>query len=444
MQALAERLETVPADVAAILRAFFLPKRYGNEFRLASEGAGLPSAAANMSVAYNTADWDQVITAGVLPAADFMVFLFANPLRSFILYTPNPSGQPYAYALQPQNIASGVFTVPRAIEIALFPRFATPTTAFQPHGQILFPGYDEGGRQYLWVQEADGAALGMHVTLGAAATFAGVNWVSFYAWDGKHPRLLQKTKLAIGDTDVWLTAAALPPGGAYVYATVFWVELPTTAAVEIRGSNEVFGHRPVSNIQTLIQQAYGIRVNSCSIRVQNDASPLSRNGNITAVTVSRSIPWCNVASSASALSQLQNYREFTADKGYYGVPLPESDEDVSQFYDDICESAFRTTTAPITSYPLSERRPYKAVSFNIPVQAGRSLTFDVTHTIEFLTNNKLQEQKLSTTSEDSVCAAIVVASTQETDYENTPNWRDALETVADYMDQGIVNGVVKG
>lgn len=436
MQSLAYRLASLPADVAYVLRALFMPKRYGDNFRLASQGAGLPSAAANMSVTYNSADWDQVTAASVLPAADFLVFLFANPLRAFIQYMPNPSGQTYSYTLQSENITAGsAFQLVRYEEIRLFPRFATPTTAFQPHGQILFPGYDEGCRNYMYVQQGDGGANSMVVTLSTPATLLD-NWVRFYIWDGKHPRLIQSTNMAAGDTSVSLLAPGA--GGVYVFASVYWCEpsAGVTASVTITGNGAVYAHRPVSNIGTLIQQAYGIRVNSCSIRVQNDASPLNRNGNTTAVTVSKSIPWTNFATSAAALTQLQNYREFTADKGYYGIPLPDSDEDVSEYYDDICETAFRALTAPITSYPLSERRPYKAVSFNIPVASGRSLTFDVTHTVEFLTNNKLQEQALSNISEDSVCDAIVVASTQETDYENTPNWRDALETVDAYMDKG--------
>lgn len=438
MQSLAERLQTVPSDVADILRAFFLPKRYGNDFRLASEGAGFPSAAANMSVSYNSGDWDSVTVGSLLPPADYMCFLFANPLRAFVQYVPNPSAQTYTYQLMNRTASTTTFSVGRgAQEIPLYARIANCVSTFQPHGPYLFPGLDEADHYYLFVSQADGATVGMSVTLNAACTFVGTTIVKFYAWDGKHARLIQTSFGQIGTQTFWLEAINLPAGGAYIYASISNGEiLITSCTVSIIGNTSTWGHHPVSNVGTLLQQAYGIRVNSAAIRVQNDASPLSRNGNITAVTVSKSIPWTNFATSASALSNLQNYREFTADKGYYGVPLPDSDEDVSEFYDDICESSVRTNTLNFFAFPLSERRPYKAVSFNIPVAAGRSLTFDVTHTVEYLTNNKLQEQKMSTVSQDSVRAAIVIASTQETDFENVANWREALETVAEYMDHG--------
>lgn len=439
MLALRERLQSAPADVAAILRAFFLPKRYANDFRLASEGAGLPSAVANMSVSYNTGDWDTTTAGTLLPAADYMLFLFANPLRAFIQYVPNPSAQVYNYLLAGRD-GQNSFALPLYEETKIYARHANSTSAFQPHGSTMFPGYDDTHNYYLFVAQADGVAgvgtNGMSVTLNVAPTFTAGTRIRFYSWDGKHAQLIQTTDGVIGQSTYWLNANALASGGAYVFASVTNVEAPiTSCSVNIVGNSSCWGHRSISQIASLLDQAYGIRVNACSVRVQNDASPLSRNGNTTAVTVSKSLPWTNFATSASALSTLQNYREFTADKGYYGVPLPDSDDDVSEFFDDICHSSLRAVTfLPQFSYPLTERRPYKAVSFNIPVSAGRSLTFDVTHAIEYLTNNKLQEQKPSTVSQESVCSAIVVASTQETDYENTANWRDALETVSEYMD----------
>jgi hypothetical protein len=442
MQALRERLQSAPKDVADILRALFLPKRYANDFRLASEGAGLPSAVANMSLSYNTGDWDTTTVGTLLPAADYMLFLFANPLRAFIQYVPNPSGQTYTYLLADRD-GQNSFAIPLYEERKIYARHATGQSAFLPHGSAMFPGYDDGAHNYyLWVNQADGddttgaGTVGMSVTLNVAPTFTAGTRIRFYAWDGKHAQLLQTTDGVIGRATYWLNATALPASGAYIFCSVTNLEAPiTSAVVTIIGNSSCWGHRSISQIASLLDQAYGIRVNACSVRVQNDASPLSRNGNTTAVTVSKSLPWTNFATSASALSTLQNYREFTADKGYYGVPLPDSDDDVSEFYDDICHSSLRAVTfLPQFSYPLSERRPYKAVSFNIPVSAGRSLTFDVTHAIEYLTNNKLQEQKPASVSQESVCAAIVIASTQETDYENTANWRDALETVAEYMD----------
>lgn len=433
MQSLIERIRTVQPDVAALLRALFAPKLYGNDLRFASEGAGLPSAAANLSLQYSTLDWDNATSNGLIPASDMMCFLFCNPLRAYVQYQHNPSNATYTYNLV-SRAGSTSFFVPLYQVRELYPRYATPSTAYAPHGPILFPGYDDGGRYYLPVSVSNSSQC-FTVTTNANPVVAGATIVRWYAWDGKHPRLIQETKSAVGNPNFPLADASIPGGFAYIYATIFNSDAAITGAtVTMNGDLGVWAHTPVSNITTLLTQAYGIRVNLASIRVQNDASPLNRNGMIVGVTVAKAIPWQSIATSAASLSQLQNYREFVAEKGYYGIPLPDSDEDISEFYADIAQSSVpNTTSSQMYGYPLNERRPYKAVGLTIPVTTGRSITFDVTHTIEYLTNNKLVEQKPSNVSEASLREAIVVASEQETDYENTANWRDALETVASYV-----------
>ena len=208
----------------------------------------------------------------------------------------------------------------------------------------------------------------------------------------------------------------------------------STCTVRVRGSGQgVWCHRPVSDINTLMANAFGIRVNSATVKVQNNASVMNKNGDIISVTVSKSLPWTNIASGCDTLAGLQNYRERVADNGYFGVLLPDSDEDVSEYYDDIAADAARNGTVSQTSYPLSERRPYKAFGITVPVAAGRSFTFDVTHTIEYITNNKLVGQGTSQFSEDSVKAAIVIASTMETDYENPSHWKDIVSSIGKYL-----------
>lgn len=432
MQALAERINSEPQDVANILRAIFQPKIYGNDFRLASEGAGLPSAAANMSVAYNAADWDGATGARLLPAMDMLLFLFCNPLRAFVMYLPNPSDATYTYQLYDRR-GSATFALPLYNETPLYPRHGLPTTPFQPHGPMLFPGYDEGDNYYVHISQSDGVN-GLQVTFVGTFFFNASTIIRWYAWDGKHPRLIHTEQNVVGQLTYGMNTLVIPSGGLYVFVSIYNQEpFITGATLAVTGSTAVWGHQPVSNVASLITQAYGIRVNSASIRIQNDASPLNRNGMITAVTLSNSIPWTNFATSAAALSQLQNYREFTADKGYFGVPLPDSDSDVSEFYDDIAQDSLRTGSLPQYGYPLSERRPYKAIGLSVPVFNGRSFTFDVTHTLEYLSNNKLITQETSSVSEASVRNAIVIASTQETDFENVANWREALQTVAGYV-----------
>lgn len=431
MDDLRKRLELDQSDVGRILRALFLPKIYGDEFRLASEGAGMKSAAADMSVNYSSGSWDAATADNQIPAQDCMGFLMGNALRAFILFEHNPTGQVFTYVLQNCLGTGSSFALPLYNNTQIVPRYASGTSAYLPHGPILFPGYDEAGNYYEWAD--NGTALGtnsldVNLNVGAAVTTGLVTW---WRWDGKHAVLHDSQNFAVGQQ---LYTSRPPVGGAYMFVKVYNGDSTVTSCtVTINCSQGSWGHHPVSDITTLMTNAFGIRVNSASVKVQNNASALNRNGDFTTVTVSKSLPWCQIASGADNLSNLQNYRDRVADNGYYGVILPDSDEDVSEFYDDICAASGRASTINQFAYPLSERRPYKAIGLTVPVAAGRSFTWDVTHTIEYITNNKLVGQGTSTVSEDSVKAAIVIASTMETDYENPTHWKEIVATIGKYL-----------
>lgn len=431
MDDLRKRLEVDNTDVGKVLRALFLPKIYGDGFRLASEGAGMKSAAANMSVNYSSPGWDAATVDTCIPASDMMAFVFGNPLRAFIMFEHNPTGQNHQYALQNLLGTGTSFTLPLFNNTQIIPRYATPLTAYTPHGDILFPCHDEAGNEYVWVDNGTAAganSLDVTLNVGPAGTAGMVTW---YRLDGKHAVLHDQTQFAAAQA---LYTSRPPVGGAYMFVRVYTGDATVTScSVKTNCNQGSWGHHPVSDINTLMTNAFGIRVNSASCKVQNNASPLNRNGDFACVTVSKSLPWSNIASGQNTLTLLQNYRDRPADNGYYGVILPDSDEDVSEFYDDIAAGSNRGSTINQFSYPASERRPYKAIGITVPIAAGRSFTFDVTHTIEYITNNKLVGQGTSEISEDSVKAAIVIASTMETDYENPTHWKNIVATIGKYI-----------
>jgi hypothetical protein len=453
MDQIADRINaSSPESIASVLRGFFLPKEFGNGFRLASEGAGMKTACANMSLSYDTGDWDQATAPGLLEEDELICCLMGNPLRSYIQYDPNPNATEFSYEVQ--NV-DGTTTWPltqaaavggTAVTTELIPRWAVATSSYQPHGPILFPGFDNGGHYYLWCDSGSNSppdlaadARGLVVTLTTAPVAAVAGYIDWWIWTGKYPARYQRQTITTGRT---VYSAAPPATGAYMFVTIQLREdltpLTQSATLTLACNGPVWGHHCVSDITTLLTSAYGIRVNSASLRVQNDASPLYRDGKIVSVTIPANSSWISIASQGvDFLSTLSEYRERTADRGYYGVLLPDSDADVSEFYDDISASAFADSpTLNQAAFPLVERRPYKIVGIRVVQANGRSLTFDVTHTIEYLTNNKLVAQAVSNHSEQDLTAAIVIASTMETDYDNPVHWRDILSTIATYLPLG--------
>lgn len=446
MTTLSERVNASSGQIRQILQALFLPKEFGNGFRLASEGAGNKSACANMSLSYDSATWESATTDQFLLEGQLMLFLFANPLRSYIQYDHNPGGNIAEYIVQAVDGTTSwpilASTNGERITTELIPRWAVANSAYAPHGPVMFPGYDKCGHYYLFVSTGiatpvpPATAYGLVVSLSVAPVAADAGTIRWYVWSGKGPWLWQSSVITTGVQDY---SCIVLDGGAYMYAVVEYTEnvANQTASLTIREQAWVWQHHCVSDINSLLTQAYGIRVNSAAIRVQNDAAPLSREGSIVSATIGANASWQTVCSGSQYLTNVQVFRERTADRGYYGIVLPDSDDDVSEFYSDISASAFSTApTLTQAAFPLNERRPFKAIALNVPTAAGRSFSFDVTHTIEYLTNNKLVGQNVSDFSEKSLEAAIVIASTMETDYDNPVHWRDILQTIATYLPLG--------
>lgn len=433
MEDLKRRLETDETDVGKIVKAFTLPKLYADDFRLASEGAGMKSACANMSVNYSSDNWDTAVANNQIPSQDCMGFLFGNPLRAFILFMHNPGGVQYRYEFNNPNGGGFAFAFPPFTQFQIVPRFASVavSSVFQPHGPILFPGYDEAGNKYIWCDCGTGGganSLDVDLNVGPAATTGMVTW---WKWDGETAQLHDSQQFVVGQK---LYTSRPPVGGAYMFVRVYTEDVTITSCqVTFVGNEGSWSHHPVSDIQTLMNNAYGIRVNSAGVKVQNNASDMNKNGDITSVTVSKSIPWSQIASGTATLSTLQNYRDRVAETGYYGFLVPDSDEDVSEFFDDISASSFRSSTLSQFSFPLSERRPYKAIGLTVPINAGRSFTWDVTHAVEYTTNNKLVTQGVSPFSEDSVKAAVVIMSVMDSDYENPTHWTDIVAKIGKYV-----------
>lgn len=448
MDDLVRRVEADQSDVGRILKALFLPKQYGNNFRLASEGAGVISATGDLSQIFDVgADWAAATQVGQIASTDMMCFAFANIFRAFIYFVHNNAGANYKYDAH-SNVNDVIWDTGLNVQQQTYFNDAVVDLAIPgyiaPHGNILYPGYDDKGNTYLWV---DGSPLGgatnnMRVTFNLAPiTTAGT--VSWYYWNGKNASLWETKRFS---TTAIYTMTAPPNGGAYMFVVVSnqGESTATTFGVSILGNRGCWSHHPIPEIETLsgndpdFRFAYvnGIRVNACAFKAQNNSQEIAKNGNEISVTVAAGIPWSYIAAGSSGLSNLQNYRERSNAKGYYGVLLPDTDEDISDFFDDITPwylAGADPVDNPVqTSFPLAERRPYKALGITAPGVDGRDFTFDVTHCIEYLTNWPIQSRDNPRTSEESLTAAIVIASTMETDYENPSHWPDIMASIGKY------------
>lgn len=451
MNALQQRLETDESDVSKILKALFLPKLYGDNFRLASEGAGIRSATGNLSQVIDVStDWAAANTTAQIPASDMIAFLFGNTLRSFVYFYHNSTGASYAYLAQDEAGNTSWDIQPHCDIQPQFVR-ANSTNApgnISPHGQILYAGKDFQGNSYLWVDNSPlaGSTANLRVTFTAVPAVNNAISIVWYVWNGKMAVPVYWTRRLASQT-FDCDQTTIPVGGAYMFVKVCTMFAGTpvsvpTFSVSVIGNRGCWAHVAIPSMYEYangddVPRVNAIRVNAAAVKAQNNSTEIDKNGNLISCTVASGIPWTNFATSVSALSNLQNYRERSNAKGYYGMLLPDTDEDISSFFDDVVPYYNAANYDVQTTFPLTERRPYKAVGISAPVAAGRSFLFDVTHAIEYLTNWEIQAIDNPLYSEDSITAAIIVAATMETDYENPSHWQDIVNTIGRYGERVI-------
>lgn len=431
--------------VGSLVRAFTLPKEFGKGFRLASEGAGMPSAAADLPQEIDVGDFSTAVAAKQLPASQTMGFLFANPLRSAVLYHPNTAGALSRYDANPAyGVGANSFELAQRFPVRLNMKGATPavTDTLAAHGDYLPAGFDESGLPYLWVDNFNGEGTA-EVNLELPATVGGT-FVRFVFWNGKTEASWGPSQIAAAGQTLFSIAA--PPGGAYMSAHVVNIEgFDNTCTFNTNTTGAIWRHRTITNFESIAPIANGIRVNAAAIKLQNSSSMDNKNGKIITATVSKAISWSSISTGYATVATLQNYRDRPAENGYYGFLVPDDDNDVSDFYDDICTDSLANDETYQTGYPLSDRRPYKVIAADIPVAAGRALTWDVCHLIEYQTNKKMVEQSFSPYTEDQVAAAIIIMRSMESDYENPIHIGAILSTIGKYLPKAasIASNVLK-
>jgi hypothetical protein len=408
--------------IARLVRAFALPKEFGDGVRLASEGSGIKTATGNLTVQYNAANWASAVADTRLPAADMMAFLFNNILRGFVYYDHNPTAAVMTYAAQFTQGAASVACYHRTTT-KIQPRYYTPTLAYRPHGSILFCGEDNG-ELYTPLDQGNS----MFATLNPApATVNGA--VTFWLWDGKRAVPVANYPFVIAQANY--PHVALVSGDYFCTVTNNeGVDLACSSA--INGSSPVWCHSAVDDIEEFLTIAAGTRINFASCKIMNTANDQDKNGREVSLTVSSAIPWRQFATGYNAATGLEGFVSRPAEEGGYVFNIPDSDNDIDEFYDDITFGGFPGGLSQ-ASYPLSERQPYKMIALNIPTAAGRAITFEVTHCPEFLTNGKLSEKDISPFTPGQVSAAVQILRTMSSDYANDTHLGDILATVGKYL-----------
>ena len=432
MELLREQLMGVGGDnspdaVMNIVRAVALPKEFGGGLRFASEGAGIKTATAVLSQVIPLSLWDSTVVANKeILATEMQLFLFSNPLRALVHYIHNQAGQLMNYIMQSADLTT-TFTLPKGATTKIRPRLGNDGTAgvFAPHGPTVFPGFFQGEIYYPMNSTAT-----WFVTLAPApATVNGA--ILLYRWTGRQPQLVSVTAFVVAQAAYPI---AITGGVGYYTSEIVNNDTATlTAALNLQTVGAVWAHRTVDDINTLATTVGGIRVNAASLKTSNLANIQDVNGNLVSCTMSSKVPWTQVAAGFNAITGQDGFRTRPAERGSYVFLVPDSDDDISEFWDDITQGTFVNSATPMFGYPLNERVPYKAICLSVPNGLGRAFSLEVTHCVEYLTNIKTVERDITTFTDDQMNLAIRILRTMETDYDNPVHFGDIMRTIGKYL-----------
>lgn len=419
-------------EVEQILFALTLPSE-APAFRYNGQTTGNPTSAKTL-MQDQKLNWQNVTVDGSIPAAEQMVFLFRNPLRAFVYYDANPTGQLFDYIVHnwdgttthnPSNMVGGGYFQPVL-------SYATPTPAstYYPHGDYLFP-CEANGRLGFWVDQsaaATYASLGVSFAADPGLAGASIQW---YNWNGLQWENADQQDTVAGTLDYYNVTPFV--GGAYMSLDIkinsaaacpFTIHIKSNA-----GATGVWCHRSIPNISELLPIINGVRVNAASILWTNFSSELQASGKLVSVSVPACLPWTNIAVSQSGLTRLQGYESRQAKTGGYSFLRPDGPDDF-KFNNDIRPSTRKGSVLNYAAFPVQERSSYVALALSVANVDARDTSIQITHAIEYLTDSKIQEVAFSEWSDEAWAEAIQKCRTIPQHHENRIHFKSIFRKIA--------------
>lgn len=406
--------------------------------RWSTEFTSTPTAVAAPFVKYKV-DWE-TDAAERLPSEYFThktmpIFVFRDPLRSYIRYYPNHASDQWKYYIYApsqalssslsDNIPASAFTLPNVQEYAYInAAYAVSDTAaaIKPHGTTVYPGaVDEHGDsgRFFWIDANDALDGNFNIDISGPLT-AGTLYVALDLWttNGIMP---EKYKMSITGLNTNASVAITQSG---YYAVKYRYSDSTATAVAVvsngmfyYGTCSAFGHHSMPGITENAPVAEAMRINALSVMYSNTAPMLQRGGTITGVQLNKDKHWCEVAQELmgdeSALQQYQKCKTLVADNGIYGFLKPDGIQDF-----DLIES-YEVFGNHISSafYPLVTPGGYLAVVVEIEEPSGRDGYVTLNYGIEYLTTDVWRATFEASDSPELYTKALVYL-------KNLPQWHE--------------------
>jgi len=350
-------------------------------------------------------------------------FIFRDPYRFFIGTAPQNSQGSYYSSLanNPMSVAN------TALPVAWGPAVATGGSNFV-HGQALFPGrYGKQQRSFFWVQAGQSIIL-------TNPTAAALSWIPYFV-------------LPSGEQQV-SAAVAAAPGVAVTYNPPFdayWgFDVAATTNTNYNGSmsisippgNNWIAHRSIPFLNQNLPSADAIKLYGLSMMWTNEASPLNRQGKLTAVQIPQGRDWRDFTT-YSSISSVKDAYVHDAVNGYYGFLKPTQPHDIDFLENNIIENG----VVLAAWWDMSVPSDFLAMAVTVTDLNGQDGYFTYSAAFEYRTSDQWREVDAPKITADTVLKAMTLISRLPQHHENPFHLSDIFDWVKNAV--GEVWGGIK-
>jgi len=313
-------------------------------------------------------------------------------------------------------------------------------TVYRPHGNTLYPGLHED-ECYIWIDAGVSDAPGPYTRLGididAAASANNEIILEALKWDNGVVRFAGSAGVITGASSFYLPMNVADGYQSGYYTFRFKRASGTSKKVShvyLQSTMSSFGHHCAGTLDQCVAAIGNYRVLSASLMYTNTASPLNKQGQITAVQFGNGQTWNEfVQTGFDAISEANGAATIPIDKGMYAFLKPTGPSDF-----DMQTGSYNNNGIPMrTGFQLGSNKEFVVMMGQCTAPDSRNGYVTVCHHVEFETTDNWRAQ--SKTNVDPVAfddALLILASLPQFS-ENANHLLAFAEKVRGMLQKGL-------
>jgi len=307
--------------------------------------------------------------------------------------------------------------------------------SYSPHGPRLYPGTVNGfGADFVWIDATVAEPTTVIFYLSSGETNANDQLIYTHSFVDGNVSLMKQNgnSAATGYITVTIEASGYY---AFVYRKKSTATRYLVNATMTRSGGSHYGHHPISGLENNLGALGDHRIMSASLMYTNEASPLNKQGKITAVQYGGATSWHTFAQEGfdSVASAIDSATIPIVD-GMYGFIKPTGPDNF-----DLANGVQLNASAEVihAKYSLDSTDEYVIMYLRCDVAEGRDGWWTVAHHIEYETLDVWRDTGLPSARPEDFRTALLTLSTLPQFSKNSNHLFEFLKRVGASLKRGL-------